>query len=208
MTLAACGSGPRPTDETAEPATELAGSGMAEKPYHMSDAGMERIRAHEAFEPEVYDDGAGNETIGYGHLVLPDENYPGGITEAEAIELFHRDVERVVNPSLDRITADLTQNQVDALGSFIFNVGPRSFEDFILSDLNSGRLKEVTDEMAEYVTGRNQGSGERITLRGLVERRREEIALFHSSTPLGRVADMTMSAGGPSARPTGKKYRS
>lgn len=174
----------------------------------MSEAGMERIRAHEAFEAEIYDDGAGNETIGYGHLVLPDEDYAGGITEAEAIELFHRDVERVVNPSLDRVTVDLTQNQVDALGSFIFNVGPKSFERSLLPALNSGRLTEVTDEMAEYVTGSDQGSGERITLRGLVKRRRDEIALFHDPTPLDHIDGMTMSAGGPSARSMGEEYRS
>ena len=40
-----------------------------------------------------------------------------------------------------RITIALTQNQVDALGSFIFNVGAGGFLKNILSYLNSGDLE-------------------------------------------------------------------
>lgn len=145
----------------------------------MSEAGLDRIRMHEEFVATVYDDGAGNETIGYGHLVLEEEDYSGGITEAQANELFAKDVERVVNPSLDKIEVDLMQHQIDALGSFIYNVGPRAFERFVLDYINSGRAKDATDKMGRFVTGRDQGTGERVTLRGLIERRRDEIALFH-----------------------------
>ena len=55
------------------------------------------------------------------------ESLRGGFTEAEALELFAKDVARIVDPALDRITVPLTQNQVDALGSFIYNVGPGNF---------------------------------------------------------------------------------
>src|SRR4051794_4342684 len=38
-------------------------------PLRMSDSGLARIRGSEAFSARVYDDGAGNPTIGYGHLI-------------------------------------------------------------------------------------------------------------------------------------------
>jgi GH24 family phage-related lysozyme (muramidase) len=146
----------------------------------MSEHGLARLRAHEAFEPEPYDDGAGNATVGYGHMVLPHEDFSEGLTEAQARDLFAKDVDRVVHPALDKIKVHLTQNQIDALGSFIYNVGPGTFEKHVLPIVNAGVPDQVTAEMDDYVTGKDQRTGERTTLRGLVRRRREEIALFHS----------------------------
>lgn len=146
----------------------------------MSSEGLARIREHEAFRSRIYDDGAGNRTIGYGHLVLPGETFEQGLTEGEAAELFEADVRRVVDPSLDLIEADLTQNQIDAVGSFIFNVGPRAFRRDVLDALNARDFDRATDEMAKYTRGRNQRTGELISLRGLVNRRRAEIDLFRT----------------------------
>lgn len=153
-------------------------------PKRMSDSGLARIREHEAFMPKPYDDGAGNLTVGYGHLIRKGENYSGGITEAEADTLFKQDVERVVNPALDRITIDLTQNQVDALGSFIFNVGTGGFMRNLLPHVNAGAHEEATTRMLTFVTGRDVRSGRRRVLRGLLTRRKFEVALYKNPTPL------------------------
>jgi lysozyme len=150
----------------------------------MSEAGLARIRDHEAFVPRNYDDGAGNSTIGYGHMVLAGENFSGGITEAEAIKLFEKDVERVVNGALDKIEVDLTQNQIDAIGSFIFNVGPGAFEKGPLPHINAGKHERATSRILKYITGRDVRTGERHVLRGLLKRRREEVALYKNPRPL------------------------
>jgi len=150
----------------------------------MSDSGLARIRGSEAFSARVYDDGAGNPTIGYGHLIRPGENFSGGITQAQADMLFRQDVERVVNPALDRITIALTQNQVDALGSFIFNVGTGGFIKNLLSHVNAGEIEGVTSRMLQFITGRDARSGRRQVLRGLVTRRQFEVALFKNPVPL------------------------
>ena len=81
---------------------------------------------------------------------------------------------------MDRVTTPLTQNQVDALGSFIYNVGPGNFARSVLPALNAGDYEGATAEMAQYSKGRNQRTGELAALRGLVRRRREEIALFNA----------------------------
>lgn len=150
----------------------------------MSEAGLARIREHEAFMPKAYDDGAGNSTIGYGHMVLAGEDFSGGITEAEAIKLFEKDVERVVNGSLDKIQVELTQNQIDAIGSFIFNVGPGAFEKGPLPHINARRHERATTRILRYVTGRDMRTGERRVLRGLLKRRRAEVALYKNPRPL------------------------
>jgi GH24 family phage-related lysozyme (muramidase) len=150
----------------------------------MSESGLARIRQSEAFMARPYDDGAGNLTIGYGHLIRAGENYSAGITEAAADTLFRQDVARVVNPALDRITIELTQNQVDALGSFIFNVGTGGFLKNILSYLNSGDLEATTSHMLQFITGRDAKTGTRRVLRGLLTRRQFEVALFKNPTPL------------------------
>jgi GH24 family phage-related lysozyme (muramidase) len=176
-----------PSRLTSAPATGSA-LGTVSKPdavtKRVSPAGLDRIRGHEAFIAKVYDDGAGNATIGYGHLVLKEEDFSDGITQAEANELFAKDVARVVNPSLDKIEVELTQNQVDALGSFIFNVGPRAFERFLLPHINARRHEHATSRILKYVTGRDLRTGERRTLRGLVKRRRDEVALYKNPRPL------------------------
>ena len=82
----------------------------------MSPSGLERIREDEAFVPEVYDDGVGNKTIGYGHMLLPGESFVGGITEPQARELFEKDIARIVGPALARIRVELTQNQNRCVG--------------------------------------------------------------------------------------------
>jgi len=150
----------------------------------MSPQGLARIRAREAYVAKVYDDGVGNSTVGYGHMLRPGESFPGGLTEAQAQELFAKDVERIVSPVLDRIKVPLTQNQVDAIGSFVFNVGPGNFTRSILPNLNLGNHRGVLASMFKFITGRNQRTGQRVTLRGLLKRRQEEIALYKQGSGL------------------------
>ena len=150
----------------------------------MSEAGLARIREHEAFMAKKYDDGAGNATIGYGHLVLDSEDFSGGISEPEAIKLFEKDVERVVNGSLDKIKVELTQNQIDAIGSFIFNVGSGAFAKGLLPHINARRHERAAARILKYVTGRDVRTGERHVLRGLLKRRLDEVALYKNPRPL------------------------
>ena len=162
--------------------TTPAATGPATK--RMSDSGLARIRQSEKFMARPYDDGAGNLTIGYGHLIRKGEGYSAGISEAAADTLFRQDVARVVNPALDRITIELTQNQVDALGSFIFNVGTGGFLKSLLSLVNAGEHELATSRMLKFITGRDARSGRRRILRGLLTRRQFEVALYKRPTPL------------------------
>jgi len=151
----------------------------ATAPYTMSESGLTHLKEYEAFIDSVYDDGAGNMTIGYGHLVTEGEEFPDTITKAEGERLFEGDVHEIVNPSLEKVKVPLNQNQVDALGSFIYNTGPRSFERSVLPHINAGDFEQATAEMAQYTRGRNQRTGEKTVLRGLEKRRAREIEMFN-----------------------------
>jgi len=170
ITLTGCSEAKKPRESVPAAATT---------PYTMSETGLSHLKRYEAFVDSVYDDGAGNMTIGYGHLVTEDKEFPDTITEAQGSELFREDVQEIVNPALDKVKVPLNQNQVDALGSFIYNTGPRSFERSVLPHINAGNFEQATAEMAQYTRGRNQRTGEKTVLRGLEKRRAREIEMFN-----------------------------
>lgn len=74
-----------------------------------------RCRAYKALAAEKYF------TIGYGHCG-PDVKQYQVISPQHAEELLERDVAQFAD-KLDKDTTGLTQNQFDALCSFIYNVG-------------------------------------------------------------------------------------
>jgi lysozyme len=76
---------------------------------------------------EPYKCSAGLLTIGYGHLIKPDENFGEGIDEELATSLLRQDLgiaERAVGRLISK---PLSQNQFDALVSLIFNIGSGNF---------------------------------------------------------------------------------
>jgi GH24 family phage-related lysozyme (muramidase) len=70
------------------------------------------------------------------------------------------------------------------LGSFIFNVGTGGFLKSLLPDVNAGEQEETTSRMLKFITGRDARSGRRRVLRGLLTRRRFEVALYRNPTAL------------------------
>lgn len=78
-------------------------------------------------------------------------------------------------PSLQRVTVCLSQNQLDSLASFVFNVGGRNFaQSTLLSRLNAGNYAGAGAQFGRWVY-----AGGRV-LPGLVSRRAAEAALFLS----------------------------
>ena len=58
----------------------------------------ERIKKHEGFRVNVYDDQLGNKTGGYGHLMLEGETEPeGGYTKEYWEGVFQKDFKTAVN---------------------------------------------------------------------------------------------------------------
>ena len=86
------------------------------------DALKTMIKQHEGNRLEVYKDTLGLDTVGYGHLVKPGEDYSAGITQQQADELFDKDFDHhyqaatktpgwdLASPKQRRAMVDLTYN--------------------------------------------------------------------------------------------------
>ncbi len=71
----------------------------------------------------------------------------------------------------------LSQNQFDALVSFVFNVGRRNFErSTLLKRLNENKILEAGEEFMKWTKARQPGGFKELP--GLVKRRAEEKTLF------------------------------
>ncbi len=117
---------------------------MQKSDMKMSDKGIEWLKKLESSVKVngmhvIYDDATGKPvfgattlpagaTIGYGHLVRPGEYFGGGLTEQEAIELLRSDIVVAERAVQNNITANLTQNQYDALVSLAYNIGAIGFK--------------------------------------------------------------------------------
>lgn len=125
----------------------------------MMKTGIEAIKLLKKFEQgpnggfasEVYKCSSGENTIGYGHVVLPNENFTT-ITEEEAEELLRKDI-AIAEDAINRyVKVPLTQNRFDALVSFVFNVGVKAFKSStLLKKLNQGLYDEIDEELAKWV---------------------------------------------------------
>jgi len=138
----------------------------------LSSKGLNFIKRQEGYSDKVYEDTAGNPTIGYGHLIRDGENFDKGITEGEASALLARDTKTAVSAVNDKVTAELSQTQFDAVVDFTYNVGAGNLgKSTLLSNINSGR-----DLTKENFTEWNQAAGR--VVGGLTIRRTDEYNLF------------------------------
>ncbi len=143
----------------------------------LSNNGLKFIKIQEGFEPHIYKDSAGLDTVGYGHLIRHGEDFSGGISEQAASRLLAQDVlaaSRAVNSS---IKVPLTQNQFDALVSFTFNLGGEALRGYtLLRLLNAGDYAGAAGQFGRW----NKAKGRVVA--GLTRRREAERELFVGSS--------------------------
>lgn len=137
------------------------------------------LKQWEGFSPTPYKDGDGY-SIGYGHQILPGEPYwPYGtikeISEPEASALLDQDMNKARAAVLSYTRVPLSSSQLDALTSFVYNIGTNAFSNStLLKKLNAG---DYSGALAEF-TRWNKSDG--AVNAGLVARRAEEQKLFAS----------------------------
>lgn len=131
------------------------------------------IMNHEGFRSHIYKDAVGKDTIGYGHLIKPGENFDKALTKEEAISLLGEDLADAENAVEKYVTVPLTDKQFGALVSFVFNVGPVAFrESTLLKLLNQGDYDGAANQFIRW----DKGGGK--TLAGLTKRRKDERSFF------------------------------
>jgi len=157
----------------------------------ISEAGIQLIKSFEGCHNSPYKCPAGLWTIGYGHVLYPEQSrlktperasYPlkpehDRVWDAIEIDsLLEKDLLRFTNGVL-RYCPAAADNQchLDAMVSFAFNVGLGNLQASTLRmKYNRGDIKGAADEFLKW----NKSSG--VVLRGL-ERRREAESLYFVS---------------------------
>lgn len=138
------------------------------------------ILSYEQLRLRPYKDAVGKLTVGWGHLILASEmaTLDRELTRAEANELFLQDLEEKEAGVAHLVSGvKLTSNQFSALVCFAFNVGVGALAgSTMLKLIRSGDLLGVPAQFGRWTKG--TVGGVKKELRGLVERRAAEAALW------------------------------
>ena len=156
----------------------------------LSVKGFQFLKEVEGFENKVYKDSAGHPTIGIGHKLTSKElesgyiymngisiNWRNGLTDQQVIDLCDRDNDIAEAVIVKKVKVPLEKNQFDALVSFVFNVGIYAFKtSTLLKRLNQGHYDAVPYELQKW--NKITVKGNKIVSKGLVNRRRKEVAMW------------------------------
>jgi lysozyme len=137
----------------------------------ISGNGIRLIKQQEGCMLVAYQCSANVWTIGYGHTKTAWKGKTINLEQAN--ELLQEDLQTFANAVNQLVKVDLTQNQFDALVSFVFNIGIDAFKySTMLRMLNKGEYGEAAKQFDKW----NKVGIKRIE--GLVRRREAEKALF------------------------------
>lgn len=163
-------------NELVVPLTEL------QKPYFISQKGIDYIKGFEKLELEAYQDTGGVWTIGYGTIAGVKKGMK--ITKEKAEELLMDYLDKQ-DKALNEVLKDahlVTQNQYDVICSFVYNIGITEFKKStflkkILAEDWSEAARQLVwmDSLGNY-HGWIYDNGKKI--KGLINRRKTEQALF------------------------------
>jgi lysozyme len=159
----------------------------------VSKEGLKLLKHHEGFRKKPYLCAAKIWTIGYGHALYADQmripSTPEGMERRKAFPLkpehnrvwsveeidalLVKDVERFERAVLRFISVPLKQHEFDAVISATYNLGPGWLQrSQVRQKINRGDKKGAMESLLKY----NKGGGK--VLRGLDNRRKDEVALF------------------------------
>jgi lysozyme len=138
---------------------------------NISKEGLSLIKKFEGCELEAYKCAAGVLTIGYGSTKGVKEG--DTITQEEADKLLLHEMEEYEGYVNKLVEVNLSQNQFDALVSWVFNLGPANLKaSTLLKVLNSKDYEGVPAQIQRW----NKAGGK--VLEGLIRRRNAEALLF------------------------------
>lgn len=131
------------------------------------------IANFEGFRTQAYSDVGGKLTIGYGQRIGLND-YPNGITEADAQHLLQNQLQIEQKAILSLINVLATDNQIIALLSLVYNIGTHAFTaSTLLKKINA--KKPIEEIKAEFLRW-DHVNGVEVT--GLLNRRKAEADLY------------------------------
>ena len=135
---------------------------------------VDLVKFFEGFEGKAYLCPANVWTIGYGRT--KDVREGDIITEVQAERDLLEELEEFAEQVLNSVKVELTQNELDALTSWTYNLGVGNLQSStLLKKLNAGDKNSVPSEMVRW----NKAAGK--VLAGLTKRREAEATLWEKA---------------------------
>lgn len=136
-----------------------------------SQEGLEFLQDLEGTRYVAYQDGGGVWTNGVGHT--GSDVYPGQRVDQKQVMKWLAEDVLEAESAVDKVKVPLTQNQYDALVSFVFNIGVGAFgKSTLLRLLNNGDYEGAAKQFHRW----NKDNGKVVP--GLTKRRHLEASLF------------------------------
>lgn len=133
--------------------------------------GKDLIKKYEGLKLTSYLCPAGVPTIGWGHTYGVKLNRTISVAEAEV--LLDHDYQEAEDDVLSLVKVPLKDNELEALTSFVFNLGATALStSTLLKKLNRSDYKGAAEEFDKWVYAGSK------KLNGLIKRRAEEKQLF------------------------------
>ena len=137
----------------------------------ISSEGLALIKKFEGCELTAYKCAAGVWTIGYGHIKGVYEGQT--ITQSEAESMLQHEMKEYEGYINSAVTVSLSQNQFDALVSWVFNLGNGNLRaSTLLKVVNAEDYEGVPAQIKRW----NKAGGK--VLQGLIRRREAEALLW------------------------------
>ena len=143
--------------------------------YQISSETIAQIKLLEGFKARAAPLGDGRWAVGYGHVASTKRT--SIVTRAQADLLLRYDLNVISEALSGLVYTPLNLNQIDALGSFVYNIGLDAFEgSAVLRLINAGALLEAAAAMEQWCHATVAGQSQEVD--GLIRRRAMEKALF------------------------------
>jgi lysozyme len=148
----------------------------------VNQATVDLVKKWEGFKAEAYLCPANVWTIGYGTT----SRAGIGVTVTRGMRTTQQEAEKWLRMGLEKfaaqirpaITAPINENQFGAFVSLAYNIGPAAFRgSSALRHFNAGDTAKAADAIKLW--NKATINGKRQVLRGLVNRREDEVALFN-----------------------------
>lgn len=150
---------------------------------HTSASGRKLIQKWEGLYLKAYYDPVGVVTIGYGSI----NNAQLGIrvrmgdtiTKEQADEYMMRELVDMEKQVVKLLKVPLKQHEFDSIMSFTYNGGVGNLKrSTILKLINAGKKDQVGEQFMRWVKARDRRTNQYVTLKGLVNRRNDERAMW------------------------------
>lgn len=144
----------------------------------LNNDGYNLITKHEGFSSKPYLCPAKVPTIGYGNTYYHDGKrvtlLDNPITKEQAFEMFKEIADRFAKAVSQSVTADINQNQFNALVSFAYNVGVANLKKSTLLKLVNANPNnpQIKNEFLKWTKANG------VLLNGLLKRRNDESSVY------------------------------